>query len=108
MCIKACSGCSWLKISTLLCQVTCGRRTIRLRTKQSGNAYDWVTAINHAGLGPSEGWCRPHRYGSFAPPRGDHDDASEAQWFIDGKAAYHAIASAIEHAKSEVCKKNLL
>ena len=83
--------------------MTCGNRTIKLRTKRSGNARDWVAAINDAGLRPLEGWCHPHRYGSFAPPRGDDEDGSEAQWFIDGKSAFHAIASALERAKSEVC-----
>lgn len=44
----------------------------------------------------------PHRFGSFAPPRGLIEDGSQAQWFIDGKDAFEAIASAIERAKSEV------
>ena len=83
-------------------QVVCGNRTIRIRSKRAGIARDWVAAINDAGLRPPEGWCHSHRYGSFAPPRGDYDDGSEAQWFIDGRAGFHAIASAIEHAKSEV------
>lgn len=29
-------------------------------------------------------------------------DGSEVQWFIDGKTAFEAIASAIEEAKSEI------
>lgn len=61
-----------------------------------------MAAINDAGLRPPEGWCHPHRYGSFAPLRGLTEDGSQAQWFIDGKAAFEAIALAIEDAKSEV------
>ncbi|KAK0598917.1 hypothetical protein LWI29_000712 [Acer saccharum] len=34
-----------------------------------GKVKDWVAAINDAGLRPLEGWCHPHRFGSFAPPR---------------------------------------
>ncbi|KAI5065331.1 hypothetical protein GOP47_0020026 [Adiantum capillus-veneris] len=82
--------------------VACGNRTIKIRSKRAGNARDWVAAINDAGLRPPEGWCHPHRYGSFAPPRGTYDDGSEAQWFIDGEAAFNAIALAIEQAKSEI------
>eukprot|EP00250_Pteridium_aquilinum_P013724 c21534_g1_i1 orf=388-3765(+) len=82
--------------------VVCGNRTVKIRSKRANNARDWVAAINDAGLRPPEGWCHPHRYGSFAPPRGTYDDGSEAQWFIDGKAAFNAIASGIEHAKSEI------
>lgn len=48
------------------------------------------------------GWCHPHHFGSFAPPRGLTEDGILAQWFIDGQAAFEAIASAIEDAKSEV------
>lgn len=83
-------------------KVTCGSRSIRLRAKSSGKVKDWVAAINDAGLRPPEGWCHPHRFGSFAPPRGLSEDGSLAQWFVDGRAAFEAIASAIEGAKSEV------
>ncbi|KAJ7955153.1 Phospholipase [Quillaja saponaria] len=83
-------------------KVVCGSRSIRIRSKSNGKVKDWVAAINDAGLRPPEGWCHPHRYGSFAPPRGLTDDGSEAQWFVDGQAAFEAIASAIEDAKSEV------
>lgn len=82
--------------------VTCGNRTIKIRTKRAGSARDWVAAINDAGLRPPEGWCHPHRYDSFAPPRGLFSDGSEAQWFIDGKSAFNAIATALEGAKSEI------
>lgn len=71
--------------------------------KSSSKVKDWVASINDAGLRPPEGWCHPHRFGSFAPPRGLTEDGSQAQWFIDGRAAFEAIASAIEDAKSEVC-----
>ena len=71
--------------------------------KSSAKVKDWVTAINDAGLKPPEGWCHPHRYGSFAPPRGLIKDGSQAQWFVDGRAAFEAIASSIKDAKSEVC-----
>ncbi|XP_024390954.1 phospholipase D zeta 1 [Physcomitrium patens] len=81
--------------------VTCGTRTVRIRTQRAGRAKDWVASINDAGLRPPEGWCHPHRFGSFAPPRG-FSDGSEAQWFIDGKAAFEAIAGAIENARSEI------
>ncbi|XVE82197.1 hypothetical protein DITRI_Ditri15bG0128100 [Diplodiscus trichospermus] len=83
-------------------KVTCGIRSIRLRTKSSAKVKDWVAAINDAGLRPPEGWCHPHRFGSFAPPRGLTEDGSQAQWFIDGRAAFDAIASSIEDAKSEI------
>ncbi|KAH6558875.1 hypothetical protein KP509_1Z041100, partial [Ceratopteris richardii] len=82
--------------------VACGNRTLKIRCKRPGGARDWVAAINDAGLRPPEGWCHPHRHGSFAPPRGISDDGSEAQWFIDGKAAFNAISSAIDNAKSEI------
>ncbi|XWS14128.1 hypothetical protein CRYUN_Cryun36dG0096700 [Craigia yunnanensis] len=83
-------------------KVTCGILSIRCRTKSSAKVKDWVAAINDAGLRPPEGWCYPHRFGSFAPPRGLTEDGSQAQWFIDGRAAFDAIASSIEDAKSEI------
>ncbi|KAK8508476.1 hypothetical protein V6N12_011461 [Hibiscus sabdariffa] len=83
-------------------KVTCGIRSIRLRTKSGAKAKDWVAAINDAGLRPPEGWCHPHRFGSFAPPRGLTEDGSQGQWFVDGRAAFDAIASSIEDAKSEI------
>ncbi|XP_048497428.1 phospholipase D zeta 1 [Beta vulgaris subsp. vulgaris] len=83
-------------------KVTCGNRCISLRTKNSSKAKCWVAAINDAGLRPPEGWCHPHRFGSFAPPRGITDDGSKAQWFVDGRAAFEAISLAIENAKSEI------
>ncbi|KAL5983661.1 hypothetical protein ACLOJK_017751 [Asimina triloba] len=82
--------------------VSCGNRTIKIRAKSNGKVKDWVAAINDAGLRPPEGWCHPHRYGSFAPPRGLTEDGSHAQWLIDGQAAFDAIASSIEEAKSEI------
>ncbi|KAL5996232.1 hypothetical protein ACLOJK_026306 [Asimina triloba] len=88
-------------------KVSCGNRSIRLRAKSSGKVKDWVAAINDAGLRPPEGWCHPHRFGSFAPPRGLTEDGSRAQWFVDGKAAFEAIASSIESAKSEIELVNL-
>ncbi|KAK4433895.1 Phospholipase D zeta 1 [Sesamum alatum] len=83
-------------------RVTCGTRSIKLRTKSNAKVKDWVAAINDAGLRPPEGWCHPHRFGSFAPPRGLTEDGSQAQWFVDGRAAFEAIALAIEQAKSEI------
>ncbi|XP_054823737.1 LOW QUALITY PROTEIN: phospholipase D zeta 2-like [Prosopis cineraria] len=83
-------------------EVTSGNRSIRLRTSSSAKVKDWVTKINEAGLRPQESWCRPHRFGSFAPIRGLTEDGSQAQWFIDGKAAFEAIASSIQEAKSEI------
>ncbi|KAI3690084.1 hypothetical protein L2E82_48059 [Cichorium intybus] len=82
--------------------VSCGNRSITIRSRNKGKVRDWVTAINDAGLRPPEGWCYPHRFGSFAPPRGLTDDGSQAQWFVDGRAAFEAIALAIEGAKSEI------
>ncbi|KAK4405516.1 Phospholipase D zeta 1 [Sesamum angolense] len=82
--------------------VTCGTRSIKLRTKSNAKVKDWVAAINDAGLRPPEGWCHSHRFGSFAPPRGLTADGSRAQWFVDGRAAFKAIALAIEEAKSEI------
>ncbi|KAI4349929.1 hypothetical protein L6164_010470 [Bauhinia variegata] len=83
-------------------EVTGGNRSIKLRTTSNAKAKDWVLAINEAGLRPSEGWCHPHRFGSFAPERGLAEDGSQAQWFIDGEAAFAAIASSIQEAKSEI------
>ncbi|XP_057957656.1 phospholipase D zeta 1 isoform X3 [Malania oleifera] len=82
--------------------VACGNRSIKLRTRSNAKVRDWVAAINDAGLRPPEGWCHRHRFGSFAPPRGLTDDGSQAQWFVDGRAAFDAIASSIEEAKSEI------
>lgn len=82
--------------------MSCGNRTIKLRARTSAKVKAWVAAINDAGLRPPEGWCHPHRFGSFAPPRGLTEDGSQAQWFVDGKAAFEAIALSIEEAKSEV------
>ncbi|KAJ9181873.1 hypothetical protein P3X46_005920 [Hevea brasiliensis] len=83
-------------------KVICGNRSIKLRAKTGARVKDWVAAINDAGLRPPEGWCHPHRFGSFAPPRGLTEDGSQAQWFVDGRAAFSAIASSIEGAKSEI------
>ncbi|KAJ6722134.1 PHOSPHOLIPASE [Salix viminalis] len=83
-------------------KVTCGNRSIDLRSKSGARVKDWVAAVNDAGLRPPEGWCHPHRFGSFAPPRGLSEDGSQAQWFVDGRAAFDAIASSIEDAKSEI------
>jgi phospholipase D1/2 len=81
--------------------VSSGGRTIKLRTRSSAKVKDWVSAINTARR-PPEGWSHPHRFGSFAPPRGLTEDGSVVQWFLDGQAAFNAIASSIEEAKSEV------
>ncbi|XP_052185855.1 phospholipase D zeta 1-like isoform X2 [Diospyros lotus] len=83
-------------------KVSCGNRSIKLRTSSNAKAKEWVSSINDAALKPPEGWCRPHRFNSFAPPRGLLEDGSEAQWFVDGRAAFEAIASTIETAKSEI------
>ncbi|KAL5227220.1 hypothetical protein ABZP36_015485 [Zizania latifolia] len=82
-------------------EVSSGGRTIKLRTRSSAKVKDWVSVINTARR-PPEGWCHPHRFGSFAPPRGLTEDGSVVQWFIDGQAAFNAIASSIEEAKSEI------
>ncbi|XP_071692997.1 phospholipase D zeta 1-like [Rutidosis leptorrhynchoides] len=83
-------------------EVSSGNRRITIRSRTRVKVKTWVAAINDAGLRPPEGWCHPHRFGSFAPPRGLSDDDSQAQWFIDGSAAFDAIALAIEEAKSEI------
>lgn len=83
-------------------KISSGNRSIELRTKSYAKTKDWISAINDAGFNPPEGWCNPHRFGSFAPSRGLIQDGSQAQWFIDGKAAFEAIASSIERAKSEI------
>ncbi|XP_031103467.1 phospholipase D zeta 1-like isoform X1 [Ipomoea triloba] len=83
-------------------KVSCGNQSIKFRTASSAKVKDWVSAINEAGLKPKEGWCNTHRFGSFAPQRGLTEDGSHVQWFIDGKAAFGAIASSIESAKSEI------
>ncbi|CAM0881074.1 unnamed protein product [Alopecurus aequalis] len=82
-------------------EVSSGGRTMKLRTRSSAKVKDWVAAINAARRLP-EGWCHPHRFGSFAPPRGLTEDGSTVQWFIDGQSAFDAIASSIEQAKSEI------
>lgn len=73
-----------------------------MRTTTSAKVKAWVAAINEASLRPLEGWCCPHRFGSFAPIRGLTEDGSQAQWFVDGQAAFEAIATSIQDAKSEV------
>ncbi|XP_019180248.1 PREDICTED: phospholipase D zeta 1-like [Ipomoea nil] len=83
-------------------RVSSGTRSVKLRVKSDAKVKDWVAAINDAGFRPREGWCHPHRFGSFAPPRGFTEDGSQAQWFVDGRAAFEAIALAIEEAKSEI------
>ncbi|KAI5658646.1 hypothetical protein M9H77_27439 [Catharanthus roseus] len=83
-------------------KLSSGNRSINIRSTSYSKVKDWVSAINNAGLHPPEGWSHPHRFGSYAPPRGLIEDGSQAQWFIDGKAAFEAIASAIESAKSEI------
>ncbi|PSR92563.1 Phospholipase D zeta 1 like [Actinidia chinensis var. chinensis] len=95
-----CCSCHWFSCCNDNWQS--GTRSIQLRSKSNAKVKDWVAAINDAGLRPPEGWCHPHRFGSFAPPRGLTDDGSQAQWFVDGQAAFEAIAVAIEEAKSEI------
>lgn len=82
-------------------KISCGNWNLRLRTSSSSKVKDWVAAINDAVQKPPEGWCHPHRFGSFAPQR-KCEDGSEAQWFIDGESGFDAIATAIENAKAEV------
>ncbi|TYG96037.1 hypothetical protein ES288_A11G315700v1 [Gossypium darwinii] len=62
----------------------------------------WSMDLRVTSVGAPEGWCYPHRFSSFAPPRGLNEDGSQAQWYVDGKAAFEAIASSIEKAKSEL------
>ncbi|GAV58550.1 PLDc domain-containing protein/PLDc_2 domain-containing protein, partial [Cephalotus follicularis] len=83
-------------------EVSCGNRNIKVRTTSKSKVKYWVAAINDAGLRLPDDWCHPHRFGSFAPPRGLTEDESQAQWFIDGQAAFEAIASSIEGARSEI------
>ncbi|CAH9073877.1 unnamed protein product [Cuscuta epithymum] len=83
-------------------KVCCENRSIKFRTSSHAKVKDWISAINDAGLKSREGWCGTHRFGSFAPQRGLTEDGSHAQWFIDGRAAYEAIASSIESATSEI------
>ncbi|KAI7733481.1 hypothetical protein M8C21_033721 [Ambrosia artemisiifolia] len=82
--------------------VTCGNRSTKIRTTSSAKIKDWISAIYNASQKPTEGWCNPHRFGSFAPQRGLTDDGSQAQWFVDGQVAFEAIALAIANAKSEI------
>ncbi|KAG2402358.1 Phospholipase D zeta 1 [Vigna angularis] len=83
-------------------KVTSGNRSILLRTTSTPKVKAWVAAINESSLRPLEGWCCPHRFGSFAPIRGLTEDGSQAQWFVDGHAAFEAIATSIQDAKSEI------
>ncbi|CAN8260345.1 unnamed protein product [Cochlearia groenlandica] len=77
-------------------KVTSGDRTVRVRTTSSGKVKEWVKAVDEAGC------YSPHRFGSFAPPRGLTSDGSQAQWFVDGHTAFEAIAFAIQNATSEI------
>ncbi|KAK4842919.1 hypothetical protein QYF36_001597 [Acer negundo] len=81
--------------------VSCGNQSIKFRSTCKGKVKHWVAAINDAGLRPLEGWCHPHCFASFAPPRGLIEDGSQVQRFIDGQAAFRAIKSSIKDAKSE-------
>ncbi|KAI9185502.1 hypothetical protein LWI28_007956 [Acer negundo] len=81
--------------------VSCGNQSIKFRSTCKGKVKHWVAAINDAGLRPLEGWCHPHCFASFAPPRGLIEDGSQVQRFIDGQAAFRAITSSIKDAKSE-------
>lgn len=83
-------------------KVSCGNVNIKLRATSHAKVQAWVSAINAVGSKRLESWRHPHRFKSFAPTRGLTDDGSQAQWFIDGEAAFEAIASSIEKAKSEV------
>ncbi|KAK1417718.1 hypothetical protein QVD17_26852 [Tagetes erecta] len=83
-------------------KVTCGNRSTKIRTTSSAKVGDWISAIYNASQKPVEGWCNPHRFGSFAPQRGLTDDSSQAQWFVDGQVAFEAIALSIANAKSEI------
>lgn len=83
-------------------QVSSGNRSMKLRAGSHAKIKDWVSAINDVGFKLPEGWCHPHRFGSFAPSRGLTEDGSQAQWFVDGQTAFEAIASAIENANSEI------
>lgn len=83
-------------------KVSCENRNIKIRTTSQAKVHYWVSAINGVGSKHSESWCHPHRFNSFAPTRGLVEDGTLAQWFIDGKAAFEAIALSIESAKSEV------
>ncbi|KAJ0513871.1 putative phospholipase D [Helianthus annuus] len=83
-------------------RVTCGNRSTKIRSTSSAKIRDWISAIYNASQKPIEGWCNPHRFGSFAPQRGLTDDGSQAQWFVDGQVAFEAIALAIANAKSEI------
>lgn len=77
-------------------KITSGDRTVTLRTTSSRKVKEWVKAVDEAGC------YSPHRFGSFAPPRGLTSDGSQAQWFVDGHTAFEAIAFAIQNATSEV------
>ncbi|KAK1361643.1 hypothetical protein POM88_046117 [Heracleum sosnowskyi] len=99
--IWACPSCAWA-VPFEFITVSCGNRSMKLRAGSHAKIKDWVSAINNVGFKLPEGWCHPHRVGSFAPSRGLTEDGSQAQWFIDGHTAFEAIASAIENANSEI------
>ncbi|KAL1211749.1 Phospholipase D zeta 2 [Cardamine amara subsp. amara] len=77
-------------------KVTSADRTVRIRTTSCRKVKEWVKAVDEAGC------YSPHRFGSFAPPRGLTSDGSQAQWFVDGHTAFEAIAFAIQNATSEI------
>ncbi|KAF9619749.1 hypothetical protein IFM89_009091 [Coptis chinensis] len=60
--------------------VSCGNRNVKLRGRTSSKVRDWVSAINDAGLRPPEGWCHPHRFGSFCSTEGFGERTVVAQW----------------------------
>ncbi|TXG65292.1 hypothetical protein EZV62_006567 [Acer yangbiense] len=76
-------------------KVSCGNRSIKFRSTSKGKVKDWVAAIILIVLVLSL-----------------LQDGSQAQWFIEGQAAFKAITSSIEDAKSEVrfflCKYTML
>lgn len=71
-------------------------RKIKLSSTQKSHMDHWLLSIQHV-LNQSI-WNKPHRFGSFAPPR---DDAF-AQWFVDGRDYMYAVSSAIEMAKDVI------
>jgi phospholipase D1/2 len=79
----------------------CGNRSMKLRTTSIAKVKEWVASVNNASLKSQESWCHPQRFDSYAPQRGLIEDGSQAQWLIDGEAAFGVIASSIENAKLE-------
>ncbi|KAE8675417.1 Phospholipase D p2 [Hibiscus syriacus] len=88
-------------------KISFGSRSMDLRVTSDGKAKEWVAVINDAGIGiPGLVLSSPLWF--VCSSRGLNEDGSQAQWFIDGKAVFEAIATSIEKAKTEAYSFNFV